>query len=342
MENILRELCALDGVSGREHAVRAYILEKLHEFSTEKTVEVDPLGNVLVRIKGEKPTAKRLLFAAHMDEVGLIVTHIEGDGTLRFATVGGIDEKALFGKRVRVNDRIGIIGGKAMHQCDSDEKKAVPSIDDMRIDIGCSTKEETEQYVQMGDIAAFVGDWMPFGDHKIKAKALDDRAGCALLLTLAKTTPSYDITLAFTVQEEVGLRGARTAAFAVEPDLAIVVDVTTAADIAGVSGADRVCCQGGGPVVSFMDNRTLYDREMYEQMTGLAKQLGIPAQTKSRVAGGNDAGAIQTTGKGARVAAVSLPGRYIHSSGCVIDRRDLENTATLLSASIAMLLGDAP
>lgn len=342
MENTLRELCTLDGVSGREHAIRAYILDQLNQYPTEKTVEVDPLGNILVQVKGEQSAPQRLLFAAHMDEVGLIVTYLEDDGTLRFATVGGIDEKALFGKRVRVNGKIGIIGGKAMHQCRGDEKSSVPSVSDLRIDMGYSTKQETEQYVQAGDVAAFVGDWMPFGDHKIKAKALDDRAGCALLLQLAKTTPAYDITLAFTVQEEVGLRGARTAAFATAPDLAIVVDVTTAADIAGVSGADRVCCQGGGPVVSFMDNRTLYDREMYDQLTGLARSLGLPVQTKSRVAGGNDAGSIQTAGRGARIAAVSLPGRYIHSSGCVIDRRDLENTATLLAASVSLLLGDAP
>ena len=341
MEQMLRELCAIDGTSGREHAVRAYILDKLNQYPTEKTVTVDPMGNVLVQVKGQQTPTKRLLFAAHMDEVGLIVTYIEEDGTLRFAAVGGIDEKALFGKRVRVGDRVGIIGGKAMHQCHGDEKTSVPSIHDMRIDLGCTTKAEAEQYVQAGDAAYFVGDWVTFGDHKIKAKALDDRAGCALLLALAETTPAYDIALAFTVQEEVGLRGARTAAFSVDPDLAIVVDVTTAADIAGVGGADRVCCQGGGPVVSFMDNRTLYDRELYEQITGLAKSLAMPVQTKSRIAGGNDAGAIQTSRGGVRIAAISLPGRYIHSSGSVIDRRDLENTATLLSASIAMLLGDA-
>lgn len=341
MEQMLRELCAIDGTSGREHAVRTYILDKLSTYPTEKTVTVDPMGNVLVYLKGEQTPDKRLMLAAHMDEVGLIITYVEDDGTLRFAAVGGIDEKALYGKRVRLHDRIGIIGGKATHQCSADEKKTVPSIDGMRIDLGFDSKTAAESVVQPGDTACFVGDWLTFGDHKIKAKALDDRAGCALLLTLAQTTPAYDMVLAFTVQEEVGLRGARTAAFTVDPDIAIVVDVTTAADITGVSGADRVCCQGNGPVVSFMDNRTLYDRDLYDRIMALAHRLDMPVQTKSRIAGGNDAGAIQTSRGGVRIAAISLPGRYIHSSGSVIDRRDLTNTAILLRACVAELLGDA-
>jgi len=338
----LQTLCQLSGVSGREHAVREYILEQLNSYPTEKTVTVDALGNVLVHLKGEQAASQTLLFAAHMDEVGLIITHIEDNGTLKFAPVGGIDEKALFGTRVWVGDVVGVIGGKAIHQCGGDEKKTVPSVSKMCIDIGAKDKAEAEQRVRIGDVATFGTDWITLGDHKVKAKALDDRAGCALLLQLAQTTPKFDIVLAFTVQEEVGLRGAKTAAFAVEPDVAVVVDVTTAADIAGVSGADCVCHQGDGPVVSFMDGRTLYDADLYDTLMNTAKALGIPAQTKTRVAGGNDAGSIQTTGRGARVAAVSLPGRYIHSSGCVIDTRDYENTAQLLCAAVAAILGDTP
>lgn len=341
MKQQLQMLCAINGVSGREHAVRRYILEQLDGFNTQKTVTVDPLGNVLVDLKGENRADKRLMFAAHMDEVGLIITHIEDNGTLKFATVGGIDEKALFGTRVQVGDTVGVIGGKAIHQCSGDEKKTVPSTSKMCIDIGAKDKAQAEQTVSVGDVVTFCADWTTLGDYKVKAKALDDRAGCALLLELAKTTPKYDITLAFTVQEEVGLRGAKCAAHTVAPDVAIVVDVTTAADVAGVSGADCVCHQGDGPVVSFMDGRTLYDAELYDTLMNTAKRIGIPAQTKTRIAGGNDAGAIQTTGHGAKVAAVSLPGRYIHSSGCVIDLRDLEDTAALLNASVAAILGDA-
>ncbi len=340
MTRVLQDLCALNGVSGREQAVREYVLTKLSETPTEKTVTVDPLGNILVHLKGEQPAKQRLLFAAHMDEVGLIITHIESDGTLRFAPVGGIDEKALFGHRVRIGDTIGLIGGKAIHQCSGDDKHRVPSTDKMRIDIGAADQADAAKRVRVGDTATFDAPWIALGEHKIKAKALDDRAGCALLLELAQTTPKYDVMLAFTVQEEVGLRGARTAAFATEPDVAIVVDVTTAADIAGVSGADCVCHQGDGPVISFMDGRTLYDSDLYDTLMNTANALSIPAQTKTRIAGGNDAGSIQTTGRGARVAAVSLPGRYIHSSGCVIDRRDYAHTVTLLKAAIDAILGD--
>lgn len=149
----------------------------------------------------------------------------------------------------------------------------------------------------------FDGAFRELPGDLLQAKALDDRAGCALLLELVRSVPECDITLAFTVQEEIGLRGAKTAAFAIKPDIAVVVDATTAADIAGVKGDKRVCCIGSGPVVSFMDKRTLYDKPLYDWIRCQAEEEDIPAQTKSLVAGGNDAGAIQLAGSGARVAA---------------------------------------
>ena len=337
MMNELKALCALDGVSGREDMVRAYILRRLSASPAEMNVTVDPLGNVIARVAGKRRASRTLLFAAHMDEVGLIITGVTEEGYLRFAPVGGIDPAVVYGRRVRVNGRPGVIGGRAFHQCSEEERgKAVP-LNKLLIDLGAANREEAIAIAQPGDTAAFDSDFTRLEGGLFKARALDDRAGCALLLDLAAETPEYDITLAFTVQEEVGLRGAKTAAYAVDPELAVVVDSTTAADIVGVPEEKQVCRVGGGPVVSFMDRRTLYDRPLYEYIRALAEKIGVPSQTKTAIAGGNDAGAIHLSRGGVRVAAVSLPCRYIHSPSCVLSKKDLTHTAALLHALAAEL-----
>lgn len=330
MKNHLKALCSLEGVSGREDRVRAYILDALAQSAAEMDTRVDPLGNVLVWLKGRRRAARTLLFAAHMDEVGFIITGITEEGYLRFAAVGGIDTRVIFGKRVRVNGRTGIIGGKAVHLCSAEEKKKLPDVGELLIDVGASSREEAAAWVHPGDTAVFESEYTRLEGGLIKGRALDDRAGCALLLKLAEQTPEYDMVLAFTVQEEIGLRGARTAAFAVRPDVAVVVDATTAADTAGVAEERQVCRIGGGAVISFMDKRTLYDGELYRQILAIAEKNGLRAQPKTVVAGGNDAGAIQTAAAGARVAAVSLPCRYIHSPSCVLSKKDWNETLALL------------
>lgn len=328
----LKKLCSLDGVSGREEAVREYILAQLAASPAEMQVTVDPLGSVIARVAGRRQAARTLLFAAHMDEVGLIITGTTEDGYLRFAPVGGLDPAVVYGRRVRVNGHPGVIAGRAFHQCSEDERgKAVP-LNKLLIDLGAENEEEARKLARPGDVAVFDSEYTKLEGGLLKARALDDRAGCALLLNLVEQTPEYDVTLAFTVQEEVGLRGAKAAAYTVAPDVAVVVDSTTAADIAGVPGDKQVCRVGGGPVVSFMDRRTLYDRPLYEFTRALAERIGVPSQTKTAVAGGNDAGAIHLSRGGVRVAAVSLPCRYIHSPACVLSKKDLTNTAALLKA----------
>ena len=328
----LRALCSIDGVSGREEAVRDYILRQLAASPAQVEAHTDPLGNVIARVTGRRRAARTLLFAAHMDEVGLMVTGATEDGFLRATTVGGIDPSVLFGRRVRVNGHTGVIGGKATHQCSAEEKRSAPPTERLLIDVGADTREEALRLAGPGDPVAFDSGYTKLEGGMIKARALDDRAGCALLLELAGKVPEYDVTLAFTVQEEVGLRGARTAAFAVKPDVAVVVDSTTAADTAGVPEEKQVCRVGGGPVVSFMDRQTLYDKALYDRIWKTAERLGLPVQTKTTVAGGNDAGAIQRAGAGARVAAVSLPCRYIHSPSCALSKKDFQATLSLLRA----------
>lgn len=328
MIQTVTELCTLSGISGREHGVRDYILQKLAESPVSKTITVDPLGNVIVTLKGEKTAPKKVAFAAHMDEVGLMITGVTAEGFLRFEPLG-ISHTVLFGKRVLVGDRVGVIGGKAVHQCSAEEKKTCPKADALYIDIGVDSREEALAVAKPGQSAVFVGDPVALG-HKLKAKALDDRAGCALLLELAKEPPLYDITLLFTVQEEVGCRGAKTAGYAVQPDYAVVVDVTTAADVAGVPADQEVSRQGRGGAVSFMDCATVYDKPLFDWVCRRATEEQIPLQCKEKVAGGNDAGTLQSAGVGTRVTALSLPGRYIHSPSSVVDPADMTALLRLL------------
>ncbi len=336
MKQHLKELCELPGTSGREEAVRNYILSQLNTFPSKKEITVDPLGNIICSVQGKQRSLKKVMFSAHMDEIGLIITDITDNGYLRFATVGGIDDAVLCGRRVKIGDIVGVIGCKAIHLCDKEEAKKQPKATQLLIDIGVETAEKAKKVVKPGDTAVFDTRFCEMQDL-IMAKALDDRAGCALLLELAKETPPYDITLVFTVQEEVGLRGAGPAAFTVQPDIAVIVETTTAADIADVSGDKKVCMVGKGPVVSFMDKATLYDSELYAKIREIADTHHIPNQTKTLISGGNDAGAIQRSGFGTRVASVSLPCRYIHSPSCVLSFKDMESTQKLLLRLIEVL-----
>lgn len=326
----LVELCDLDGVSGHEEAVRTYILEQLSLTEVPMDVRVDTMGNVLVHLRGKAPAACKVLFDAHMDEVGLIVTHITADGMLRFDTIGGIDSHVLFGCRVRFAHTNGVIGGKAVHQCSGEEKKTVPSADRVVIDIGCNTAEEAKKLVQVGEVATFDSPLICLTQEHFCGKAVDDRLGCVLLLELAQNQPERDLWLSFSVQEEIGLRGAGVAAEGIQPDVAVAIDATTAADIAGSSPESAVCRMGDGAVVSFADKATLYDAGLYRQIRRLAEEKGIPTQTKNRIAGGNNAGAIQRSHTGVKMAAISLPCRYIHSPSCLGSVKDVEAMLALL------------
>ncbi|MDY5242208.1 MAG: M42 family peptidase [Eubacterium sp.] len=326
---MLKDLCLLNGTSGDEVRVRDYIINEIKEYSTYK---VDNLGSVIAYKKGKKKPNKTVCINAHMDEVGFIITGITSDGYLRFAPVGGIDTKVCLDRAVTVGEnRInGVIADKAYHLLEDSEKDKAPSFDKLLIDIGAKSETEAQSVVSLGDFAYFESDYTELGNGYIKAKALDDRIGCMLMIELIKSELEYDTVFCFNVQEEVGLRGSKCTSFAVSADISIVLEATTAGDLDGVSGADRVCVLGNGGVVSFMDNRTIYDRELYKLAMNTASENNIPVQTKTAVAGGNDAGSIQTSGKGAKVMALSLPCRYIHSPSSVVKKSDIDNTRKLL------------
>ena len=323
----LETLCNINGISGDEGAVRDYIIsqiEGLCEYS------VDPLGNIIALCKGKKHSDKKLMISAHMDEVGFIVTYITDSGLIKFAPVGGIDKRIAFGKRVRIGKVgiLGVVGGKALHHLEGDEKSKAVKFDRLYIDIGANSREEAEKYVSLGDSIHFDNSYVLLGD-KIKSKAIDDRAGCAVMLDMIRQGAMYDTYFTFVVQEEIGLRGSTAAAFTVDPDYAIVLESTTAADIPASSDDKRVCELGKGAVVSFMDRSTMYDKTLYKLAFDIASEKGIAFQTKTMVAGGNDAGAIHKSRGGVKTAAISVPCRYLHSPSCVISKSDLMSVRSL-------------
>ncbi|MBR5473540.1 MAG: M42 family peptidase [Clostridia bacterium] len=332
MLELLKNLCLIDGASGDEGAVRDFVISQIKDCCEYK---VDNLGNIIAFKKGKNASAKKVLIDAHLDEVGLIITHIEENGFLRFTTVGGIDTAALMMRRVLINGKtLGVIGGKPVHLCEGDERKKLPSADGLYIDLGVCSKGDAEQLVSVGDCAVMCSDFTQVGD-KVLAKALDDRVGCLVLIDLLKQDAQYDFYASFSVQEEVGLRGAGVVAYSVAPDAAIVIDGTTAADVAGVSPQKQVCRQGEGAVVSFMDGATSYDREYYKA----ALNSGIKAQSKTAVAGGNNSGAIHLSRGGVRTVALSVPCRYIHTSGSTCDMRDVIAVRDLTKYMINKIAG---
>ncbi|MGN0665435.1 MAG: M42 family metallopeptidase [Huintestinicola sp.] len=335
---LLRELCCINGASGDEGAVREYILGKIGGLCK---CTVDPLGNIIADHKGRKTPAKKLMISAHMDEVGLIITSVRSDGTLSFDCVGGVDADAAAGRQVTVMGRRGsldgCVGSKAVHNMSAEEKKSPPKFDGLYIDIGARDKADAEKYVRPGDYAYFRADYTKMGSC-IRSKSIDDRAGCAIMINMIQSGFEYDCTFTFVVQEEIGLRGARTAAYTAAPDLALVLEATTAADIPLSEGEKRCCELGKGPVVSYMDRSTVYDRELYALAGRTAEKNGIPWQTKTVIAGGNDSGAIHLSRGGVRTIALSVPCRYLHTPSCVISESDYHNTAALAKALAAEIL----
>ena len=335
MLDLLKKLCALDGVSGNEDAVRTFIREQAAPYAD--SIRTDALGNLIVFKRGAKTTGNRLMLSAHMDEVGIIITRITDEGFLKFQFVGGVDRRVAIGKPVLIGpDHIpGVIGLKAIHMVTRDEIKKAPKTDKLYIDIGAKSKEEALELVKPGAYGSFVGQPEVFGDGFLRAKAIDDRIGCAIMLQLLKEDLPLDVTFAFTAQEEVGTRGAFGAAFSVTPEIALVLETTTAADLPGVEEHRKVCAPGKGPVISYMDGATIYDRALFEQLRDLAEENGIPWQTKEYIAGGNDAKAIQRSKTGVRVAAMSAAVRYLHAPASVGSLSDFENMYKLTRLFLA-------
>lgn len=322
MLEMIKELSLLGGTSGREEKVRDYIISKLPDTAE---YSVDAMGNLLVFVKGKNPAKNKVMLAAHMDEVGMIVTYITDDGLIKFSKVGGIETAALLGKRVRVGESEipGVVGVVPIHLRRGDDELKMPKVSEVCVDVGADSKEQLDGVVCLGDKIIFESDFVEFGSL-VKGKALDDRAGCALMLDMIIGGVEYDTWFAFTVQEEVGCRGARAAAYNIAPDYAVIIETTTAADISGVSGEKEVCKLGNGAVIPFMDGGSVYSPELYKTAGRLSAEKGFKMQTKTVVAGGNDACVVSNSCGGVKTLTVSFATRYLHSQSCVIAKSDIE------------------
>jgi endoglucanase len=332
---LLKTLSELNGTSGDESLVRNFLAEEIKPY-VEKII-IDKLGNLLA-FKNQNSSGPKVMLSAHMDEVALMITAITNEGCLKFRPVGGIDARILVSKTVSTGAGVkGVIGAKAIHLQKAAEREKAYTYDQLYIDIGAQSKEEAAGKIQIGDFAYLGTACESFGDGLRKGKAFDDRVGCAILVDLLKQEYDFPLTAAFTVQEEVGLRGAKVAAYQLEPDFAVVVEGTIAADVMEREEEEWVTELGKGPACSVIDNRTLYSPKLIRHVAEVARKNNIPLQFRRGASGGNDAGQIHLTKTGIPTLSLSVPCRYIHSWVSVIAEKDFHSCFDLVLALLRNL-----
>ncbi|MBQ9835818.1 MAG: M42 family metallopeptidase [Akkermansia sp.] len=339
---LFKQLCEATGASGFEYGIRDLIIEVMTPLADEITV--DNIGNVTALIKG-KSSAKSIMCAAHMDEIGFIVRHIDDNGFIRILPLGGFDPKTLTAQRVIVHgkkDLPGCMGVKPIHVMSPEERTKMPAVTDYVVDLGMS-KEEVEKYVSIGDSITRVGDMIEMGDC-LNVKSIDNRGGCYLLIEAIRAikaagkTPDYDLYAVFSVQEEVGLRGAQAATLAIAPTFAFALDVTIAFDTPGSGAHDKCTVLGKGTAVKVYDGTIITDSRMVKFMTALCEENNIPYQLELLAAGGTDAGAMQKfTAGGAITGAISIPVRNVHQSIEMAHKTDIQASVDLLEACFTSL-----
>jgi putative aminopeptidase FrvX len=335
---LLEKLCNACAVSGDEGEVRKIILEELKDFTGE--IKVDALGNILVTRPGTGEKRLKVMLSAHMDEVGFMLVADDGEGLFRFETIGGVDIRQLPGKAVLVgkNHLPGVIGARPIHMTTAEERKQKIPLDALRIDLGPGGCK-----VNLGDRATFATRFQRNGPVII-AKALDDRFGVATLIELLKNSPpNIDLVAAFTVQEENGLRGAKVAAYAFNPDLAIVVDSTPANDLPGWEDDENISYNtklGLGPAIYIADSGTLSDPRLVRFLSTTAQAEGIPFQFRQPGRGGTDAGSIHISRAGVPSVSISVPHRYSHTAASIARVDDWKNSLALLHAALNQITPD--
>lgn len=331
---LLKQLTELSGVSGNEKEVRDLIIAEIKDYVD--SLKIDRIGNIIAYKKG-KDTSKKLMVTAHMDEVGLLVKEIDSMGLLKFTTVGGIDKRILVSKPVLVgkNKVSGVIGAKPIHLQKREEWKRALTLDELYIDIGAKTKEEAEKLVDIGDYVTFSSDYIEFGEGLVKAKALDNRVGCSLLVNLIKEVKDISFYAVFTVMEEIGLVGAGPASYEVNPDISIVLEGTLCFDMPKLDTHLVPTYINKGPAISLIDRTTVYNHEFRKKVVSIAEKNNILYQYRKTSMGGNDSGKIHTTREGSITTTISVPCRYIHSPASVMSRSDYNDTYTLLKAILS-------
>lgn len=324
----LETLCNLSGPSGNEGPVRRYIREYAKQYADETWV--DRMGNLYVHKKGSGP---KVMVAAHMDEVGMLIWGAMDNGLLIYQQ-GGIDPRVVVSKRVLVgkNEIPGVIGAKAIHlQSQADREHALDHTE-LFIDIGAKDKADALKYVKPGEGAVFATRFERYGEDRVKSKALDDRVGCAIAMELLKNDYECDFYAAFTVQEEVGIRGAMVTAYNVKPDVALILEGTTANDMPGVESHQHVTRVGSGPALTFMDGGTIVPEKMFNALKKTAREENIPFQLRQGSRGRTDASEIHKALAGCIAGGISVPCRYIHSPNSIASVSDIENAYKLADA----------
>jgi endoglucanase len=333
---LLKTLSELPGVPGREERVRHVIREQVTGLCDD--IHQDSMGNLFATKRGPAG-AKKVLLACHIDEIGFYVRHIDEKGYLRITNVGGFDTRNLLARRVRVqasdgSDLIGLLNptGRPLHIAKEEDKKKIPEINDFAVDL-CLPADQIKQRVRIGDPVTLVQEFSEIGEC-VSGKCLDNRvAGFVAIEAFRKATSlKYNVTLAATVQEEVGCRGAGPAAYSIEPDIAIAIDTTLCVDTPGVPEDERVTKQGDGVALTILDGLTISDRTLIDQFEAVAKQRNIPFQLSVLPRGGTDAGPMQRTRGGLSTMTLSIPTRYIHTVTEAIHKRDLQSAIDLLAA----------
>jgi putative aminopeptidase FrvX len=340
---LLRALTEAVGVSGNEGEVRRLVREQVEPLADE--VRMDALGNLLAIRRGSSRRRLRVMLSAHMDEVGLMVTGAEPDGSLHVGCVGGILPQHLAGKAFWIGkERVpGVIGLTPPHLTGEKGYRDRLEVDWLRLDIGASSREEALERVRIGDRASFATALTRMGDC-VSAKALDDRLGVAILIELLGAAPAnIDLLAAFTVQEEIGRRGAGVAAHSLDPELAIAIDCTLARDLPTWDCAENTAYNvrlGQGPAIYIADRGTVSDRRLVDHFESTARAAKLPHQFRQPGGGGTDAGAIHRARKGIPAISISVPVRYPHSAAGLIRVDDWRNTVLLLHAGLARLSPD--
>ena len=337
---LLKQICEIAGAPGFEKRVRDLVVDLVNPLADE--VKVDNLGNVIAVKKGRRnPDGKRVMVAAHLDEIGFIVTHIDECGFLRFHTLGGFDPKTLTAQRVIVHgkkDLIGVMGSKPIHVMSPEERTKLPKTTDFFIDLGMS-REEVEKFISVGDPVTRERELIEMGDC-VNCKSIDNRVAVFILIETLKQleNPAYDVYATFTVQEEVGLRGASVAAHQINPDFGIALDTTIAFDVPGASPHEKVTELGRGAAIKIMDASTICDYRMVEFMKQTAAKEAISWQPEILTAGGTDTAGVQRMGKqGAIAGAISIPTRHLHQVIEMAHKQDIADSIALLKACLEQI-----
>ena len=337
---LMKELSLAPGVSSCEEEVAKIITRELKDVADD--IETDSMGNLIATKKGEKK-APKVMLAAHMDEIGLMVRYIDDNGYLKFSTIGGINDQMLMNQTVTVHSSvgenvIGVIGSKPPHVTTPEERKKVVKADDMFIDIGAKDKEEAEKMVKVGDVMTFNSLFVEYPNNLIMGKALDNRVGCYVMIEVLKRVDTRATVYGVgTVQEEVGLKGAKTASFKLNPDLAFALDVTLSGDHPGIKPEEAPVVIGKGPAVILADasgRGILTQKSVKDMLIKAGDENDIPYQLEVSDGGTTDGTAIHLTREGIPTGVLSVPTRYIHTPVSVCSMEDVENTIELIVKAI--------